>query len=65
MSKTIVAGGSGRRFKTSCPVECVRPSDDELARLCSSCDVLVLPFFRKGLSTKDCRWIVGSTQQIS
>lgn len=39
--KIIAACGSGRRFKISCPVECVRPSDDELARRCSSCDVFV------------------------
>ena len=47
--KIIAAGGSGRRFKTSCPIEYVRPSDDELARLYSSCDVYVLPSFLEGL----------------
>jgi NDP-sugar pyrophosphorylase family protein len=46
--KIIAACGSGRRFKISCPVECVRPSDDELARMCSSCNVFVLPSFREG-----------------
>jgi hypothetical protein len=30
--RIIAVSGSGRRFKTSCPVECVRPSDDELVR---------------------------------
>ena len=30
--RIIVAVGTGRRFKTSSPVECVRPSGDEFAR---------------------------------
>ena len=47
--KIIAAGGSGIRFETSCPIEYVRPSDDELARLYSSCDVYVLPSVIEGL----------------
>ena len=33
--KIIAAVCSGRRYKTSCLVECVRPSNDELTRLFS------------------------------
>jgi len=40
---------SQRRFETRCPAECVRPSDDELARLYSSCDAYVLPSIIEGL----------------
>ena len=47
--KIIVAGGSGRQFKPSCPVDYVYPSDDELTRLYSSCDVFVLLSFLEGL----------------
>ena len=48
--KIIAAVGSGRRFKTYCPVECVRPSDDGLARLYFSCDAFVMTSLREGLN---------------
>jgi len=41
--KNIAASGSGRRFKTSCSAEFDRPSDGELAWMCSPCGVFVLP----------------------
>jgi glycosyltransferase involved in cell wall biosynthesis len=47
--KIIAAGHSGNPLRTSCPVEYVRPSDDELAELYASSDVFVLPSFLEGL----------------
>jgi glycosyltransferase involved in cell wall biosynthesis len=47
--KIIAAGHSGKPLRTSCPVEYVRPSDDELANLYASSDVFVLPSFLEGL----------------
>lgn len=47
--KIVAAGHSGSSLRTSCPVEYVRPSDDELANLYASSDVFVLPSFLEGL----------------
>lgn len=47
--KIIAAGGTSWRPRTSCPIEYVHPSDDELAELYSSCDVFVLPSFLEGM----------------
>jgi glycosyltransferase involved in cell wall biosynthesis len=47
--KIVAAGHSGKPLKTSCPVEYIHPSDDELAELYSSSDVFVLPSFLEGM----------------
>ena len=47
--KLIAAGDPGKRLETFCPVEYVSPSDDELAKLYSACDVFVLPSFLEGM----------------
>ena len=47
--RITAAGGSGRRLNTSCPVDYVLPSPDELGGLYSSCDVFVFPSIIEGL----------------
>jgi glycosyltransferase involved in cell wall biosynthesis len=47
--KIIAVGRTRDPLKTSCPIEYVHPSDNELARLYSSCDAYVLPSIIEGL----------------
>jgi len=47
--RLVAVGGAQGQYRTSCKIEYVRPSDDELANLYASCDVFVLPSFLEGL----------------
>jgi len=47
--RLVAASRTPTALKSSCPIEYVAPSDEELADLYSSCDVFVLPSFLEGM----------------